>query len=126
MLNKTNTKKGETMYKIMEKKKMRFCQRIEVEVLEYDNLDFGYDIMFYSKNKYLGKIVLPQLSLYKIKELIGVDMYEYFFEKRCVPSKIDYMMKTRTLGGDFRITDVQFWLGNEILNMKKGNFERVA
>ena len=36
------------MIQEMQKSKMRFCQRIEVEVLEYDNLDFGYDIMFYS------------------------------------------------------------------------------
>tara|TARA_R100001086_G_scaffold146229_3_gene77322 strand:- start:309 stop:653 length:345 start_codon:yes stop_codon:yes gene_type:complete len=114
------------MIQEMQKSKMRFCQRIEVEVLEYDNLDFGYDIMFYSKNKYLGKKVLPQTSLYKIKELVGVDMYEYFFEKRCVPSKIDYLMKTKTLGGDFRITNVQFWLGNETYNMNTGKYERVA
>ena len=114
------------MIQEMQKSKMRFCQRIEVEVLEYDNLDFGYDIMFYSKNKYLWKKVLPQTSLYKIKELVGVDMYEYFFEKRCVPNKIDYLMKTKTLGGDFRITNVQFWLGNETYNMNTGKYERVA
>jgi len=113
------------MTKDMEKKKMRFCQSIEVQVLEYNDLDYTYDIMFYSKNKYLGKKVLSQTSLYKIQELVGADIYEEFFEKRCVPSKIDYMMKTRTLGGDFRITNVQFWLGNETYNMNTGKYERV-
>ena len=53
-------------------------------------------------------------------------MYEYYFEKRCVPNKIDYLMKTKTLGGDFRITNVQFWLGNETYNMNTGKYERVA
>ncbi len=101
------------MIKEMEKKKMHFCQRIEVQVLENKDLDYTYDIMFYSKHKYLGKKVLHQLSLYKIKELVGADMYEEYFEKRCVPKKIDYLMKTKTLGGDFAIRDVQFWLGKE-------------
>lgn len=114
------------MIQEMQKSKIRFCQRIEVEVIEHNDLDYSYDIMFYSKNKYLGKKVLHQTSLYQIRDLVGVDMYEYFFEKKCVPSKVDYRMKTMTSGGDFRITNVQFWLGNETYNMNTGKYERVA
>ncbi|BAQ91442.1 hypothetical protein [uncultured Mediterranean phage uvMED] len=114
------------MIQEMDKSKMRFCQSIEVQVIEHNDLDYSYDIMFYSKNKYLGKKVLPQLSLYKIKDLVGYDFYQEHFEKRCVPSKIDYLMKTRTMGGDFRITNVQFWLGNETYNMNTGKYEKVA
>ena len=42
------------MIQEMQKSKMRFCQRIEVEVLEYDNLDFGYVIRIVRQSFSLG------------------------------------------------------------------------
>tara|TARA_R100001460_G_scaffold99339_1_gene142546 strand:+ start:407 stop:757 length:351 start_codon:yes stop_codon:yes gene_type:complete len=113
-------------YKHMEKTKMKNVDRIEVEVGELEPNNYIFDIMFFDKKgKFLGKEVIPHLLIHNIRNLIGSDMYDNFFRKRNT-KKISYDIETKNAGSDFTIRDVQFWLGNEIFNIKKGKFERVA
>jgi len=111
-------------YKHMEKTKMKNVDRIEVEVGELEPNNFIFDIMFFDKKgKFLGKEIIPHLLIHHIRNLIGSDMYDNFFKKRNT-KKIACDIETRNAGSDFTITDVQFWLGNEILNMKTGKMEK--